>query len=56
MKIYEKPSLAIESLLSGVAVANYADPNDFPIDSDNGPEHMLSSQDFWGDILKSGTD
>lgn len=51
MKIYEKPSLAIESLLSGVAVAvTYADPNDYPTDSD-GNEAELSSNDFWGNIF-----
>lgn len=51
MKIYEKPSLDIESLMVGVAVAaTYADPNDYPTDSDNGYEAELSN-DFWGDIF-----
>lgn len=50
MKIYEKPSLRIESLLADKAVAvTYADPNDYP-ETANGPEVELSD-DFFGDLL-----
>ena len=54
MKIYEKPSLDIESLMVGVAVAaTYADPNDYPPEGSNGYEAELSD-DFWGDLFGPG--
>ena len=53
MKKYVKPTLDIESLMVGVAVAaTYADPNDYPPESE-GPEYELSD-DFWGDLFGPG--